>query len=189
MAKIKICGLRREEDAQFVNDARPDLAGFVFAPSKRQIKLKQAIRLRQLISDDIPTVGVFVDAPLVEMVDAVKSGAISIVQLHGGEDETVVAALQSNGIPVIKVTRETTQANYQMVDSGKGSGVPLDWNQIVKQPHKPLFLAGGLNTTNIIEAIEKVAPDFVDVSSGAETKGIKDFDKINELVKLAHGIA
>lgn len=79
MTKIKICGLRREEDAQFVNDARPDLAGFVFAPSKRQIKLKQAIRLRQLISDDIPTVGVFVNAPLVEMVDAVKSGAISIV--------------------------------------------------------------------------------------------------------------
>lgn len=188
MTQIKICGIRTSHDADVVNQTQPDFAGFVFAAGNHQIKLDQAKRLRAEIDAQIPTVGVFVDAPLAEMVMAVDSGAINFVQLHGHESEGLVKQLQDHRIPVINMVGaqvRPTIAEYVMVDAGKGSGQQLDWSAI-RPTTQSLVLAGGLNPTNLEQAIQTVHPDMIDLSSGVETDGEKDMVKVREVVALAH---
>lgn len=192
MTQIKICGLMREQDTQVVNEVQPDFAGFVFAPSRRQLSLKTALHFRSLLADTIPTAGVFVDEPLANMLQIYRSGAISIVQLHGHEPESTVQALKEAGATVFQVFKPNapitpTAADYVMLDSGNGSGIALDWTRVPKAPH-PFILAGGLTPANVTEAIDIVHPDVVDVSSGVETNGQKDPDKIRAIVKTAHAI-
>ena len=102
--KIKICGLFRSEDIFYVNEARPDYAGFVFAESRRQVSPTQAEHLRSRLADGITPVGVFVNAPPEEIAALYRDGVINIAQLHGGEDEEYISKLKDLcGIPVIKV--------------------------------------------------------------------------------------
>lgn len=190
MTQIKICGLMKEQDTQVVNEVHPDFAGFVFAKSRRQLPLDTALKFRSLIDDTIPTAGVFVDEPLENMLHIFNSGAIQIVQLHGHESEDTVRALKAAGATVFQVFKPNapitpTAADYVMLDSGNGSGIALDWTRVPKAPH-PFILAGGLTPENVTTAIATVHPDVVDVSSGVETNGQKDADKIREIVKLAH---
>lgn len=184
MTQIKICGLMREQDADVINEVKPDFAGFVFAPSRRQISLETALRFRQIIDDTIPTVGVFVNAPLDEMLTVFRSGAIQYVQLHGNEPEDTVQALKDAGAKVFQVYKPDepitpTAADYTMLDSGAGSGIPLDWKRVPQASH-PFILAGGLTPENVAEAITTVRPDVVDVSSGVETNKQKDPEKKSE---------
>lgn len=190
MTKIKICGLMREQDTHVVNEVHPDFAGFVFAHSRRQLSLDTALHFRDLLDDTIPTAGVFVDESLDNMLNIYRSGAISIVQLHGNEPESTVLALRDAGAKVFQVFKPdapitATAADYVMLDSGNGSGIALDWTRVPKAPH-PFILAGGLTPTNVAEAINIVHPDVVDVSSGVETNGQKDPAKIRAIVKTAH---
>ncbi len=190
MTQIKICGLMREQDADVINEVKPDFAGFVFAPSRRQISLETALRFRQIIDDTIPTVGVFVNAPLDEMLTVFRSGAIQYVQLHGNEPEDTVQALKDAGAKVFQVYKPDepitpTAADYTMLDSGAGSGIPLDWKRVPQASH-PFILAGGLTPENVAEAITTVHPDVVDVSSGVETNKQKDPEKIRAIVTTAH---
>ncbi len=190
MTAIKICGLQTRADVAAVNAAHPDYAGFVFAGGRHHVSLTQALALRDQLDANIPSVGVFVNAPLSDMLAAFNSGAISIIQLHGTEPEAIVQLLQERGAHVIRVFQgdqtqlPTTQADWVMADAGAGSGQTLDWHRIV-QPTTPLFLAGGLTPDNVATAIQQVHPFAVDVSSGVERGGHKDATLVRQFVERA----
>jgi phosphoribosylanthranilate isomerase len=90
MTKIKICGLFRDCDIEYVNEARPDYAGFVFAESRRRVTTGHAGKLRERLAVDIKPVGVFVDAPAEDIAMLYSEGIIAMAQLHGGEDESYI---------------------------------------------------------------------------------------------------
>ncbi|APX72347.1 phosphoribosylanthranilate isomerase [Companilactobacillus allii] len=186
MTKIKICGLMTIEDIDAVNQAKPDFAGFIFAGGRHHIDLDQAIKLREHLDPRIISVGVFVDAPIEEILKAVNSGAISIVQLHGNESEEVVDYLHDKNIKVIQVFNPTdekfnTGADYTMLDSD--SGEILDWKNLLIIPD---ILAGSINSANVDKAIKIVKPKIIDVSRGVETNGKKDINKIRQIVNEVH---
>jgi len=197
--RIKICGLFRDEDIDYVNEARPDFAGFVFAKSSRQVSSPLAQYLRFRLANDIVPVGVFVNAPIAEVAALYHNGVISAAQLHGGEDESYISALKKacdtgNGsqIRIIKVIKSedlksripATEADYYLIDSGKGSGKSFNWELLgSKKFSKPWFLAGGVSLKNIKQAME-LNPFAIDISSGAETDSIKDREKILKLTSI-----
>jgi len=190
LTKVKICGLRTNADVVAVNEAKPELAGFVFAPSKRQITAKQALFLRQNMNEDIQTVGVFVNPTLEQVLPLLKSDIIQLVQLHGQQNQMLITKLQQAGVKVIQAIQTDakliTKPDYVMYDGRKpGSGNVIDWQKI-NQSEQPLFLAGGLTPANVVQAIAVVKPDFVDVSSGVETDGHKDTTKIIQFTRRAH---
>jgi phosphoribosylanthranilate isomerase len=181
--KIKICGLVKECDIDYVNEALPDYAGFVFAKSKRKISADRAYALKRGLSPFIKAVGVFVDHDISFVRDLLERGIIDIAQLHGHEDEEYISAISA---PVIKAVRIGEKfdypADYLLFDSSSGgSGEAFDWSLIPKID-KPFFLAGGINIGNITKAM-KVNPFAIDVSSGVETNGVKDREKILEIVR------
>jgi phosphoribosylanthranilate isomerase len=195
-AKVKICGLRRAQDIAFVNEAKPDYIGFVFAKSRRQVTCAQAYELQKGLDASILKVGVFVDAPLLEIAGIYEKGCIDLVQLHGNEtDEDILAVKAELGCPVIKAVSITKAedffnakerpADYLLFDYGKGgTGKSFDWSQIPKL-EKPWFLAGGISPENVAEALG-YQPYAVDVSSGVETDGVKDKEKILRVVTACH---
>ncbi|MQS89221.1 phosphoribosylanthranilate isomerase [Companilactobacillus mishanensis] len=191
MTKIKICGLMTLDDIKAVNEAKPDLAGFIFAPGRHQINLEQALKMRKELDSSIKSVGVFVNASLDEMLKVIDSGAVSMIQLHGNETPDTIKLLQDKNIPVIKVYKPdnlptSTIADYLMIDSGSGNGKPIQWDKLRIKTDKPLIIAGSLDTSNVEQAIKTTEPDFVDLSRGVETDGSKDPIKINKIVQLVH---
>lgn len=192
--KVKICGLYREEDIAFANFVHPEYVGFVFAKSKRQITREQAREYRKWLSRDIQVVGVFVNAQLQEIIDICREGSIDLVQLHGGEPEEFVCFVKAmTGKPVIKAVEIhsktdvekvlDSEADYLLFDQGKGEGKTFDWS-ILPKINRPYFLAGGLDCNNVKDAITVLQPYAVDVSSGVEQEGKKNFDKMKEFVKV-----
>ena len=197
MVKVKICGLKRLEDIEIVNKYKPDYIGFVFADSKRKVSHDLAYKLKNDLSSDIISVGVFVDAPQEEILKIYGDGIIEAAQLHGIEDEDYINQLKekTNGeLKVIKAIEmsedtdlndyENSQADYLLLDSGKGSGKTFDWRLIRKNLKKEFFLAGGLDISNVEEAIEEFDPYAIDLSSSLETDGCKDENKIRELMEV-----
>ncbi len=197
MTMIKICGISREEDTEFINAAKPDYAGFIIGVpfSRRNISTEQARYLRNLISSDVKTVGVFVDYRKEDIVNLVECGIIDIVQLHGAEDEIFIKELRQL-IPdteiwkafVIKNSEdialaELSSADKILLDSGTGSGKSFDWSMLA-DVKRDFILAGGLNCENISSAIAQVRPYAVDVSSGVETDYLKDGAKIQKLCAI-----
>lgn len=193
MTKIKICGLMTVDDIQAVNEAKPDLAGFIFAQGRHQISLEQALKMRKSLDPSIKSVGVFVNAPIEEMLTIYDSGAISMIQLHGQEDETTVQTLQAHNIPIINVfkpnvSQPKTSAEYVMLDSGSGNGKLVDWKKLQLKNNRPLIIAGALDFSNVQAAIKITDPVYVDLSRGVETNGVKDPKKIKQIVKLVHSL-
>lgn len=209
--RIKICGLRREEDIRFANAVQPDFVGFVFAPSRREVSLEKAAQLRRLLKPEIPAAGVFVNASPEEILEPVKRKIIQMIQLHGQEDKDFIKYIKSRtSLPIIKAvsikTREDVQncrrlaADYLLFDQGSGgTGKTFDWSLLCGENHqekgafhqmigKPFFLAGGISESNVEEAITCFHPYAVDVSSSVETDGVKDFEKMKRLTELVHGI-
>jgi phosphoribosylanthranilate isomerase len=208
LPKIKICGLFRSKDIDYINTQRPDYIGFVFAPSRRQVDEKTAYKLRKKLISGIVPVGVFVNGGIEQISKLYKQGVIEYAQLHGNENADYIARLKS-ACPQIKLIKavvvksgeniERAQAldvEYLLLDSGKGSGKAFDWNVLaplasgsrgsrISDTHKPYFLAGGIHLENISRALA-LNPYGVDVSSGAETDGVKDGKKIAQLVRIAH---
>ncbi len=194
MTKIKICGLSRPEDIAAANQVLPDYIGFVFAPSRRQVDLEKAAALHAKLSQTIRTVGVFQNADPARIFSVADSGILDLVQLHGSEDETYIRHIREHtGLPVIKavsVTRgediekwQVSAADFLLLDHGTGgTGRSFDW-RLVGQSLKPFFLAGGLHIGNIEEAIRRTRPYAVDISSGVETGGLKDYAKIEAIIR------
>lgn len=190
MAKIKICGLRRDDDISYVNKLRPDYAGFILSNGfRRSIDMKTVTHLRNRLAAGITAVGVFVNENE-EIVNAcIKMGVIDMVQLHGDESAEYCKKIKA---PVIKVLKPDTfdkiseyepYADYFLFDSGTGTGKTFDWSAI-PDTEKPFFLAGGLDRDNLKQAIETVKPYAVDMSSSVETDGIKDYNKIKEIIDI-----
>ena len=208
MVKVKICGMRRVEDIEMANKYVPDYIGFVFAESPRKVSYEQAKELSGLLSDDIVSVGVFVNEHMKLIVDLFKEGIIEIAQLHGDEDEKYIKDLKDKSIeetgkeiPVINAIeiKDDTDFNdtvlkwrdslsdYFILDSGKGSGKTFNWDLIDKDSEffkNSIFLAGGLNSENLNSAIEEFNPFAVDLSSSVETDGFKDEEKIKEIIEI-----
>lgn len=189
MTKIKICGLRREQDIRYANELMPDYIGFVFLKGKmRYVTFEEAARLRSLLDPAIPAVGVFVNEPAENVIRLLQAGTIQIAQLHGQEDEAYIEELRRAADHCIIrafAVRSSEDihrafafpADYPLLDNGKGTGETFDWSLFHEQ-EKPFFLAGGLSPENVKEAIECFHPYAVDVSSGVETDGYKDYEKM-----------
>lgn len=198
MTKIKICGLKRQEDIAYANACLPDFAGFIVNVEKSRRSLTpQAVReLCGKLNARIAKVGVFVNEPL-DTLTALKD-CFDYIQVHGQEDNAyILEAKKQCGLPVIQALRisrlkdfsclEKSAADFLLLDSDAGSGHTFDWNlipQITKNCRQPFFLAGGLNCGNLAQALESVRPYAADISSGAETDGNKDFAKMKELVAI-----
>ena len=201
MTKIKLCGLSRPQDIQAANELSPDYIGFVFAPkSRRYVPPKRAAELRGLLDPGISAVGVFVRESPETVAALLDCGIIDVAQLHGGEDEDYIAALRElTGQPLIQAFRidseqdiaaaEHSTADYVLLDSGNGgTGTVFDWS-LLRAIRRPYFLAGGLSVDNVRGAVEALRPFAVDVSSGIETGGVKDENKMIEFVRAVRGVS
>lgn len=191
--KVKICGLKRPEDVEYANIVRPDYIGFVFALQKRRISFEYAAELKTNLSKDIKAVGVFIDEPLQNIIGLLEAGTIDIAQLHGNETEEDIQYIQAvTGKPVIKAVRVhnryeveawlDSSADYLLFDSGAGSGERFDWT-LLDGVDRDYFLAGGLNPNNIEQVVEHLNPYGIDLSSGVETDGFKDLEKMRQTVE------
>ncbi len=193
---IKICGLRRQEDADIVNTYLPDYAGFILAePFWRYITPDTAAGLRERLDDRIKTVGVFVNQEPEHIASLLQSGMIDVAQLHGQETDEVIDRLKElthGEFPIWKALKITGQADVEaaevshadmvLLDGGTGSGQTFDWS-LLRHVGRDYFLAGGLNPENAARAVSLLHPYGVDVSSGVETDKVKDGDKIRRFVE------
>lgn len=193
MTKIKLCGLSRIQDIETANALKPDYIGFVFAEkSKRRVSHLQAAELKSKLNSDIKAVGVFLDDDLDMVASMMNLGIVDVVQLHGSEDEEYLKKLRKiTDKPIIKAfvirsiddvkRAEQSSADYVLLDGGKGEGRAFDWS-LLKEIKRPYFLAGGLNHENVAEAVKNLQPYAVDVSTGVETDGVKDIEKMTAFV-------
>ena len=194
MTKIKLCGLTRPRDIEWANALTPDFVGFVFArKSKRYISPRNAQKLREKLNQSINAVGVFVNEAPETVAALLNDGTIDVAQLHGGEDEDYIKALRLlTDRPLIQAFRvdgpadleraRASSADYILLDNGAGgTGTAFDW-ALLKGFDRPCFLAGGLGPDNVARAVRDVRPFAVDVSSGIETDGAKDYQKMAAFV-------
>ena len=189
MTNVKICGLKEPEHVQAAVAAGVDAVGFVFAPSKRQVTVEQATMLAQHVPKHVLKVGVFVDETVETMLAIAKRVPLDVIQLHGQETTDVIRQLPYPTIKAVGVrttadidTLQTFDSDYVLVDAPiAGSGEPFDWNLLTAR-YENLILAGGLSNDNITEALQRIAPLMVDVSSGVETNGVKDPAKISAFI-------
>ena len=202
MTKVKVCGIRRLEEARWAVEAGADAIGFVFADSKRKIDIETAAQISSHLPENVLKIGVFVNSSEDELSEAAKKVKLDFVQLHGDETYSFCSKLYVPYIKAISVKekddlKRIEEFNESMIllDSGKGpyrggNGTTFDWDYLesIDLAGKKLILAGGLNEDNVKEAIEKVHPYMVDVSSGVETEGKKDKRKIESFVKKVKGI-
>lgn len=188
--KIKFCGLSRNCDIETANALSPDYVGFVFAKnSRRCVSFAQAKELKALLAPGILTVGVFVNEDPRTVTALLEAGVIDAAQLHGDEDTDYIRGLKSlTKAPLIKAfglrsihdlpAVERCPADLVLLDSpGGGTGRLFDW-QLLEDIQRPYFLAGGLSAENVGKAIARLRPFGVDVSSGIETGGYKDREKM-----------
>lgn len=200
MTKVKICGLKTLGDIEIVNKALPDYIGFVFADSKRKISKELATLMKQALDQRIQAVGVFVNAPIEQIISLCKEQIIDCIQLHGKESLDYVKELRAKVTnPIIyakQVKMESNQAEFAQLEEYPvdyflfdtyvkgiygGSGKLINYQEIPIL-NTPFFLAGGLNITNVEDAVIATHPYCVDVSSGVEIDGIKNEEKVIEFI-------
>lgn len=198
-AKIKICGISRLEDIVVINETKPDYIGFVFAKSPRKVSAIQAKKLKQALHPSIKTIGVFVNEPNETILALCRENILDLIQLHGEESAADIEFLQKQtGKPVIKAIRvktakdiaaaQNSPADYLLFDTYSpdalgGTGKTFGWSQLIGNK-KPFFLAGGIGPQNARAAIAQTAPYAIDISSGVESGGQKDPQKIKNIIDL-----
>ena len=203
MTRIKICGLTRAEDMQVAIEAGADAFGLVFyPPSPRFIDPEQAVRLAGMAPPFVSVVGLFVNAEARQVSELLAAVPIHLLQFHGDEDEAycrqfgrpyIKAARMRPGLDLLQYAASFPSAQAILVDAFVegygGGGKSFDWDLIPNSMSKPLVLSGGLDADNVGEAIRRVRPAAVDVSSGVEAaKGIKDADKIRSFIAAARAV-
>lgn len=213
--KIKFCGLFRECDIDYANALKPDFVGFIFVEhSKRFVDFALAKYLKSCLDSGVKAVGVFVDSSIKRIMEALSEGIIDVVQLHGSEDSAYISALKERMqidlgkvAPIIKAIKVSdshslevglkSNADFILLDSpNAGSGRAFDWNTLVQNFAKSqdftrafqtrFFLAGGVNAENIQSAIA-LKPFCIDISSGIESEGVKDFTKMQTIINAVRG--
>ena len=194
MTRIKLCGLSRPCDIEAANALRPEYVGFVFAGnSRRYVSPDAAKALREGLETAIRAVGVFVREEPEAVAALLNGGVIDLAQLHGGEDAAYIRRLRAlTDKPIIQAFRvegpadldmaRRSAADYILLDNGAGgTGTAFDW-ALLGGFDRPFFLAGGLGPENVEEAVRALRPFAVDVSSGVETDGLKDYNKMKAFV-------
>ena len=196
MTKVKICGLSTKGAVETAVSAGVDYIGFVFAPSKRQVTLEEATELAELIPADVKKVGVFVSPSRAQLLEAIDKVGLDFVQVHGKVVDKLFENLPCASIQAVHVDGDghvpNSQADYLLFDAPvAGSGQTFDWGQLdTAELSQPFFIAGGLNEDNVEEAIQHFSPFAVDVSSGVETDGQKDHEKIRRFIeRVKNGIS
>lgn len=196
MTKVKICGLSNIEAVETAVSAGADYIGFVFAPSKRQVTVEQAAELTEIIPANVKKVGVFVSPSRAELLEAVDKVGLDFVQVHGQVADDLFEDLPCGSIQAVQVDEgghvPNSQADYLLFDAPvAGSGQTFDWGQLdTTELSQPFFIAGGLNEDNVARAIQHFSPFAVDVSSGVETDGQKDHEKIRRFIeRVKNGIS
>ena len=184
-----MCGLRTECDIDYANRIKPEFIGFVFVKeSKRFVSPKTAALLRQRLSPNIISVGVFKDDAPDYAADLIQYGIIDIIQLHGSENNGYIADLRGlTTAPIIQAFRiegpedieaaNNSDADFVLLDSGGGTGKTFD-HSLIDGINRPYFLAGGLTPARAGEVVHDFHPYAVDASSSLETEGIKDYSKM-----------
>ena len=191
MTKVKICGLSTKEAVETAVSAGADYIGFVFAPSKRQVTLEEAAELAKLIPVNFKKVGVFVSPSRAQLLEAIEKVGLDLVQVHGQVADALFEDLSCASIQAVQVDGNghvpNSQADYLRFDAPvAGSGQTFDWGQLdTAELAQPFFIAGGLNEDNVAKAIQHFTPYAVDVSSGLETDGQKDQEKIRRFIERA----
>lgn len=199
--KVKMCGLRRQEDIIFANQVKPDYVGFVFAESKRKVTTETAMELRRQLTPEIQTVGVFVNEKPEKLAQIAEAIPLDVIQLHGDEEQEYIKRLQKlTNRQIWKAVR--VQSKKDIATAGEfgadqilldcfskdvygGTGKVIDMSLIENQePVTSYFLAGGLTTENLEEMIKKINPYGIDISSGIETDGHKDLEKMIEVINI-----
>ena len=198
-------------DIEYANRVKPDLVGFIFANTRRKISPAQAKEFRKALDAEIPAVGVFVNEDISVITSLVQDGCIDMIQLHGEEDADYIRRLREIcDVPVIKAVKVQTveqirqaaalPVDYLLLDTYRkgvlgGTGEAFDWELLREAKAaagdtaegelfgKPYFLAGGLHAGNLREAAT-LGSYGLDVSSGIETDGSKDFTKMVEVMEL-----
>lgn len=196
MKEVKVCGLTRPADIEGVNIARPDYCGFIinYPKSPRSLSARDVVSLLGKLNPAIVPVGVFVDQPLEVVASVLNSSGISVAQLHGQEDEAYIRRLRlltdkpiwkafeiQGQADIIRAAKST--ADFLLLDAGKGGGIAFDWG-LIDGFQRPFGLAGGLNLENLPKALRTRA-SLLDISSGVETGGVKDPEKIRSFIKTA----
>ena len=196
MTKVKICGLSTKGAVETAVSAGADYIGFVFAPSKRQVTLEEATELAELIPADVKKVGVFVSPSRAQLLEAIDKVGLDLVQIHGQVPDDLFNNLPCASIQAVQVDGEghvpNSQADYLLFDAPvAGSGQPFDWGKLdTAGLAQPFFIAGGLHEDNVEDAIQYFTPFAVDVSSGVETDGKKDHEKIRRFIeRVKNGIS
>ncbi len=199
MARVKMCGMTRPEDIEIVNELKPEYIGFVFADfSKRYVSYEKARKLKERLDPSIKAVGVFVDENPKIVASAANDDLVDLIQVHGsegpGEIERIKAFTTKTVIQAFKIrsaedvmAANQSPADVILLDSGMGSGETFDW-KLLDAIRRPYFLAGGLSPENVEDAIHRCHPFAVDVSSGIETDGLKDREKMEEFLRAARRV-
>lgn len=210
--KVKMCGISKVETIPAVVEAKPDYMGLVFAPSKRQVTVEQAkILIEELHKQCInhydtkvvKTVGVFVNETLDNLVRIADTANLDAVQLHGDEDEAFIQSLKERtNVEIWKAVQIRSAADVEKwIDSSAdillfdayhkdergGTGEVFDWSSL-DAFERPFMLAGGIDSTNVARAIRTVRSYGIDISSGIETNGVKDDEKITAFTKIVKSI-
>jgi len=201
MIRVKICGITNAADALAAVEAGANLIGFNFyAKSPRHITEAEAAKIRRQLPKKVEAVGIFVNAPVTEVIALCKSLKLDAAQLHGDESAAVVSEIASVA-PVIKAFRvepdfrletlgEYPEAFAFLFDAAHtgqygGTGHATDWDvaRRAAASHR-IILAGGLKVENVAAAVRIVRPYAVDVASGVESKpGKKDHDLLREFIQ------
>lgn len=197
---VKICGLCTPEDVESVVELKPDAIGFVFwQKSRRAVKAEDVGEWTKGLPSSIQKVGVFVDSQLAEVARAIKRAKLDIVQMHGHEPPEICELMPCKVWKALSIERklpdppEAYHVDAFVLDSYSaespgGTGIVGDWDrsrEFVKTSDTPVVLAGGLTPENVREAVRKVKPWAVDVSSGVEVRpGKKDIEKVREFIRL-----
>ena len=191
MTKVKICGLSTVEAVETAVLAGADYIGFVFAESKRQVSLEQAQELAKRVTGKTKIVGVFVSPSLEDLEQAIGQVPLDMVQIHGTFDEVLIPLISVPVIRAIQLSDQeaqvSSQADYLLFDAPvAGSGQTFDWGLLKDQKiQQGFFIAGGLTVDNVRQARETFQPYALDVSSGVETDGRKDIEKIKAFIEGA----
>lgn len=198
MTKIKICGIRRFEDIEYLNELQPEYVGFVFAKSKRRVDKVHAFNLIKNLSGYIKKVGVFVDEDPAVVAEIAKRLKLQVLQFHGHENQEYInkfkgyeiwKVLKINSLESISEIRNYKCSKFLLDNSIAGSGESFKWELAEKKVDgSSIMLAGGLTNENVEQGIVKLKPYGVDVSSGVETHGFKDYVLIKKFIRKVRGL-